>query len=105
MRGRRTPCTGQQVSCLNQQITSERLFMRNSIKSRIIGAWFIASLFAVLNVGAQEFRAVLTGQVTDQSGAVIRNVGITATNVDSGTLYSAKTTDKGVYYIPYVLPG
>jgi hypothetical protein len=54
---------------------------------------------------AQDFRAVLTGQVTDPSGAVIRNATITAVNAQSGTSYTGKTSDKGVYYIPYVLPG
>jgi hypothetical protein len=54
---------------------------------------------------AQEFRAVLTGQVTDPSGAVIGDVTVSAVNIATGTSYTNKTTDKGVYYIPYVLPG
>ena len=62
-------------------------------------------LFAVLNSNAQEFRAILTGLVTDPSGAVIKNASITIVNQESGTTYTAQTTDKGVYYIPYVLPG
>ncbi len=53
----------------------------------------------------QEFRSVLTGQVTDPSGAIIQNVTVTAVNTDSGTSYTAKASSKGVYYIPYVLPG
>jgi len=54
---------------------------------------------------AQEFRSVLTGQVTDPSGAVIGKATVTAVNADSGTSYAAQTSGKGVYYIPYVLPG
>ena len=65
----------------------------------------LAFLFAAAIGSAQEFRGVLTGQVTDPSGAVIRNATITAVNVQSGTTYNGKTSDKGVYYIPYVLPG
>ena len=56
-------------------------------------------------VFAQDFRAVLTGQVTDPSGAVVKNALIQAVNTDSGTRYTARSTDKGVYTIPYVLPG
>jgi hypothetical protein len=56
-------------------------------------------------IKAQEFRAVITGQVTDPSGAVIKNVTVTAVNTASGTSYTNKTTAQGVYYIPYVLPG
>lgn len=62
-------------------------------------------LLATLHCMAQEFRGVLTGQVTDPSGAIIKNATVTAVNSESGTKYTAKTTDKGVYYIPYVLPG
>jgi len=63
-------------------------------------------LFFVLSYGrAQEFRATLSGQVTDPSGAVIADATITAVNVDSGTTYSAQTSKEGTYYIPYALPG
>ncbi|MGB6482338.1 MAG: TonB-dependent receptor [Candidatus Acidiferrales bacterium] len=54
---------------------------------------------------AQEFRATLTGQVTDPSGAVVPNATVTAVNDATKISYTAKTTGKGVYYIPYVLPG
>ena len=53
----------------------------------------------------QEFRAVLTGQVTDASGSVIRGAAVTAVETSTGTRYQNKTSDKGTYYIPYVLPG
>jgi len=54
---------------------------------------------------AQEFRATLTGTVTDVSGAVVPKAEVTATNVETGSTYTAKTSDAGVYYIPYVVPG
>jgi len=54
---------------------------------------------------AQEFRATLTGTVTDVSGAVVSKAEVTATNVETGSTYTAKTSDAGVYYIPYVVPG
>jgi hypothetical protein len=53
----------------------------------------------------QEFRATLSGQVTDPSGAVVVNAAVKAVNNDSGTTYTAQTTKDGTYYIPYVLPG
>jgi hypothetical protein len=64
-----------------------------------------ALFFAALSGKAQDFRAVLTGQISDPTGAVVPKATVTAVNVDSGTTYTAKTTDKGVYYIPYILPG
>ncbi len=54
---------------------------------------------------AQEFRATLTGQVTDPTGAVVGNAEVKAVNVDTGSIYTAKTSNAGVYYIPYVVPG
>ena len=71
--------------------------------SLILGALLIA--LQDFAIQAQEFRAVITGQVTDPSGAVIKNVTVTAVNIASGTSYTNKTTAQGVYYIPYVLPG
>lgn len=54
---------------------------------------------------AQEFRSTLTGTVTDPSGAVIPNVTVEATNNSTQQKYTTTTTGKGVYFIPYVLPG
>jgi hypothetical protein len=65
----------------------------------------LALLLFVSNSSAQEFRAVLTGQVTDPTGAAIQNATVRAVNVDSGTSYTSKTSGKGDYYIPYILPG
>jgi hypothetical protein len=64
----------------------------------------LATLSAYPSFG-QEFRSVLTGQLTDPSGAVIRGATVTAVEVSTGISYTNKTSDKGVYYIPYVLPG
>jgi hypothetical protein len=69
------------------------------------GVWLVALSVVAVACHAQEFRAVLTGQVTDPSGAFIKNATITAVNTDSGTPYTATVSTKGVYYIPYVLPG
>ncbi len=65
----------------------------------------IAFVFGVLSSSAQDFRATLTGQVTDQSGAFIPGAKVSAVNNSSQTTYTAVTTAKGAYYIPYVLPG
>ena len=54
---------------------------------------------------AQEFRATLTGQVTDASGAIVPKAKVKAVNNETGSTYTAETSDAGVYYIPYVVPG
>lgn len=77
-------------------------------KSKI--SYFVALLVCVLLLAAaeapaQEFRATLTGQVTDPSGAVIPNATVTAIEISTRSTYTAKTSSKGVYYVPYMLPG
>jgi len=68
-------------------------------------AWLVALVFATTSCPGQDFRATLTGQVTDPSGAVIKGANVAAVNTDTKTTYTAVTTDNGNYYIPYVLPG
>lgn len=75
----------------------------SKIRSIALSIPFVAASAVVCH--GQEFRATLTGQVTDSSGALIPGATITAVNVDSGTTYTGKTSEKGVYYINYVLPG
>lgn len=77
---------------------------------RKYSALIAVSAFLLFSAGArnlvsQEFRANLTGQVTDPSGAVIPNATVTAVMNTTQQTYTTKTTSAGVYYIPYVLPG
>lgn len=75
------------------------------IRNGIIVMLCVIGLLCASPSFGQEFRAVLTGQVTDPTGAVVRGATVTAVEVSTGISYTNKTTDKGVYYIPYVLPG
>jgi len=68
----------------------------------LIGIWTLTMCPAL---HAQEFRATLSGQVTDPAGALLADATVTAVNVASGTAYTAHTTKEGTYYIPYMLPG
>src|SRR5436309_6549537 len=54
---------------------------------------------------AQEFRATLTGRVTDPSGAVIPGAEITVTNTDTGVIVNTKSDRTGNYTVPFLLPG
>ena len=64
---------------------------------------FTANLSCYLH--AQEFRATITGQVTDSTGAVIPGASITAVNVDTRVVSSAKSNKQGAYSVLYLLPG
>lgn len=71
----------------------------------LVGACLLAFMFVAVRASAQDFRSTLTGRVTDPSGAVIPKAKVTVVSVTSGTTYTAVTTNAGVYYIPYILPG
>jgi hypothetical protein len=47
----------------------------------------------------------LVGTITDQSGNVVPNAKVTATNVDTKVEYTAATNPEGYYSIQYVNPG
>ncbi len=79
--------------------------MQSTLRLWIYGTWIFVLCLACGIGNAQDFRVTLTGQVTDPNGATLKGAEISVVNVDSGTSYTALTTDKGVYSIPYVLPG
>jgi len=58
----------------------------------------IALLTALAPFGAaQEASGTITGKITDPSGAAVAGAGVTAKDVDRGTVWTAKTTDEGIY--------
>jgi Carboxypeptidase regulatory-like domain/TonB-dependent Receptor Plug Domain len=61
----------------------------------------IALLASALH--AQEYRGVITGQVTDAKGAAIPNASVVATGPQQ--TYNAITTAKGEFTIPLIQPG
>jgi Carboxypeptidase regulatory-like domain len=47
----------------------------------------------------------ISGVLTDPSGAVVPNAPIVATNLDTGAVFDARTTDVGVYRFSLLKPG
>src|SRR5215472_10708791 len=58
-----------------------------------------ASLFA------QEYRATLVGNVTDQSGAAVSGAAITVTNMQTGVAVSTRASQEGGFVAPFLVPG
>lgn len=54
---------------------------------------------------AQEFRATLTGRVTDASGSAVPNVVVTARNIDTNEASTSISSNQGSYTIPFLRPG
>ncbi len=64
-----------------------------------------AALLAPQPARAQEFRATISGTVTDPSGAVIPGAQITARENSTGTVNRAVSNGAGEYVIPFLPPG
>lgn len=54
---------------------------------------------------AQEYRATLSGTVTDPSGAAIPGVTVKATNTANHQVSETKTASAGLFTIPLLEPG
>jgi hypothetical protein len=54
---------------------------------------------------AQEFRATMTGHVTDPSGAAMPKVSVQVTNLGTNESSVAVTNNQGIYSVPFLKPG
>ncbi len=62
-------------------------------------------LLACCALSAQEFRATITGRVTDASGGAIPGAVVQAKNVATNEVTSATSDTQGTYNIPFLRPG
>lgn len=54
---------------------------------------------------AQDFRATISGQVSDHTGAVVPDANVTATRLDNHEITRALTNSEGYYTLSYLSPG
>lgn len=72
--------------------------------------WIALPLVIMMSAGgmrasAQDFRATMTGRVTDVQGALVPGVTITVTNVDTNVSLSMLTNETGLYTVTPLQPG
>jgi hypothetical protein len=56
-------------------------------------------------LAAQDFRASITGTVTDDTGAVLPGVTITVTNTSTNIPSVTTSNDRGAYQVRYLISG
>ena len=66
-----------------------------------LGALLAAAVFLC----AQEYRATITGTITDSSGAAVPSARVSAINLQTSLTLKSETNAQGHYVIPYLLPG
>ncbi len=83
-----------------------------NIEHRLAGVRWLAAgitlcafIFVPGFIQAQEFRATITGQVNDLSGAAMPGAIVTAVKTDTGVATKATTDGAGVFSVQYLLPG
>src|SRR5574340_228226 len=54
---------------------------------------------------AQEYRATVSGTITDPSGAAVPNASVVITNTESGVASRTRANTEGSYRVPYLVPG
>jgi hypothetical protein len=68
--------------------------------------WLVLGLsFLVAGGAIAQTAAAITGEVTDQSGAIAPNAAVTATNTATNVIRSTATNNAGVYDFPDLAPG
>jgi len=68
---------------------------------------YVTCILLLMSVAgfAQEYRATLTGRVTDPLGAVVPAAIITITNTATGASTVVRSGGTGDYYVPFLAPG
>ncbi|MGH9719508.1 MAG: carboxypeptidase-like regulatory domain-containing protein, partial [Bryobacteraceae bacterium] len=66
-----------------------------------VGAW----VFVGTSIYAQTGQGILTGVVTDSSGAIVPATSVIVKNQNTGFVYNAVTNEEGIYRIPYLNAG
>ena len=67
---------------------------------RFIRGWALALVLIALPAAASAQEAVLTGTVTDSTGAVLPGVTVLAVNDATGNRFEGVTDERGIYRIP-----
>ncbi|HZH32637.1 MAG TPA: carboxypeptidase-like regulatory domain-containing protein [Pyrinomonadaceae bacterium] len=61
-------------------------------------------LACAASVSAQSDRGTITGSVTDPNGGLVAGAKVTATNINTGEVREATTSDEGTYTLPELAP-
>ena len=62
-------------------------------------------LLCSLTVSAQEFRATVSGRVTDPNDAAVANATVTVRNLATNEVANVVTNTEGAYNVPFLKPG
>src|SRR5437867_3380859 len=70
----------------------------------VLSSFLLLALQVCLAFG-QEFRATITGRVTDAQGAIVPGATITITDVGTNSIITTTSNESGSYTVPLLQPG
>src|ERR1700680_926202 len=74
--------------------------MRHNVRALL----FLCFVFLAVNGRAQEFRATVTGVVTDVQGSVVPGAAISITQIDTKAVFHTVSGPSGLYTLPLLPP-
>src|SRR5438445_6523105 len=74
-------------------------------KPYLVGAWIVVALAAAVESRAQTTTATLRGKATDEQGAVLPGVTVTAHQLDTNTSRTVVSGAVGQYFLPNLPAG
>jgi hypothetical protein len=75
--------------------------MRFSLFLRLVGILVLGAVLLPAQIGT----STITGSVTDPTGAIIPEVVVTVTNVETNFTFTGRTNTDGLYRVPSLQPG
>lgn len=82
------------------------MIQRGLFKARLaLTLALVTAFFGCSSLLAQEFRATLSGQITDSTGAAVPGATVTVTNTQTGQATAAISGGAGNYHVGFLLPG
>jgi hypothetical protein len=79
--------------------------MRGGCVALLWGGATLLGAFAATDVQGQEFRATISGRITDASGAPVDGARVVATRVETNVSAAALANERGYYTLPFLAAG
>jgi hypothetical protein len=80
-------------------------FVITLIRTSLVLLLALPAVFFPVRAVGQEFRATISGAISDPTGAVIPGTAVTATELNTGSVSKTTTDAAGQYVIPFLAPG
>src|SRR5205807_10318454 len=75
------------------------------ITSWVLSRWILLTFLLAASVLAQNNTGIISGRVTDPSGAVVPNAQITVTQIETNVNAVSETNSDGLFRVPSLING